>query len=1383
MSKQKQPDTMNMEKRTGSTKTGSTSPGKQPANKGGLGKLMNINFNFLRKGNIKTKVITGFSIVAGALVIMGMISLGSIYSMNSQFSFVVEHDAPVIENARELAKLVVDMETGQRGFIITGREEFLDPYNQGIEDFEALIQKEIVLVSDNPAQVERLHAIQASVNEWLEKAARPEIAMARNVHASTVSEDYLQDLLGAGEGKGILDNLRAVFDEFTINFKAIGNKQGELVVSHLAKDMVDRETGQRGFLITGEEEFLQPYVNGERNFNDHMLQLRTLVRNNAINLALADRVQLLANEWKEKAAGPEIAARREMNENPETMQDMSRVLQSGTGKSILDKLRGQFREFTDVELQLTAERYGNASSTSSFAIISTVLIILLGTIIAMLIGVGLANTIATPIALLKESATAIASGDLEAEIDVESQDEVGELAVAMITMRDNIYSVNKSNEDQNWLLVGTNIIAEQVKGEKQLSELANALISNITPHLNGQMGAFYISNANDELKLTATYAYDKRNQSSNTVKVGEGLVGQAAAEKKSIIFRDVPADYFNINSGLGKATPRNVIVFPALFQNQVSGVIEIGTAHDFTDLHLEFVKNATEAIGIAINTAQAREEVNHLLSETQRQAEELQASEEELKSQQEELQQTNEELEEQTQQLQTSEEELKTQQEELLQSNQELEEKGQLLEERSKAVIEKNDALEVARLDLKEKADQLELTGKYKSEFLANMSHELRTPLNSIMLLSKLLSENSDNLTKEQLEYAGVIHGSGQGLLELINEILDLSKIESGKMKIEIQEVEIAQVNKTMVDTFSPLTQKKKITFRVDVDPKVPKTIRTDRLRLEQLLKNLLSNAVKFTPEKGKIHLSVIRPGKSVKYQDAALHDRSVIAFAVSDTGIGIPKDKLDLVFEAFQQADGSTQRKFGGTGLGLSISREIAKLLGGELALKSTEGKGSTFTVYLPETREDEQVEEEEVPERLGSSAKDGELVVAEIPEEIPDDRSKVKKKDKPILIIEDDTGFADILLKFTRERGYKGIVAVSGDKGLEYARKYHPLGILLDLRRPVKDGWKVLEELKAGPRTRAIPVHVMSALEARQESLQKGAVDFIHKPLAAESFETIFDKIEAAASPRARNILLIEDNEVHRQALKQYLGNDRWTILTAGTAREGLSVLKKNHIDCIILDMGLPDATGYELMERIRKYKKYEALPIIIYTGASLSPQEEKKIRQYASTIVVKTAESYQRLTDEVSLFLHVVDESKKENVKKTRTPYIVDMALKGKMVLIVDDDVRNIFSLTKVLQNQGMEVLTALNGVEALEKMKENPGVEAVLMDLMMPEMDGYAAIKEIRKNGDWKTLPIITLTALAMKGERDKCIKAGASDYISKPVDPDQLMSLLRVWLFK
>ena len=884
-------------------------------------------------------------------------------------------------------------------------------------------------------------------------------------------------------------------------------------------------------------------------------------------------------------------------------------------------------------------------------------------------------------------------------------------------------------------------------GEKSVQELAQVTMEFLAQYTNSQSGVLYLLQ-DKGLLLTAGYSYDSRNLREQLI-AGEGLSGQAFASGKMLELEMPENDSIKISYALGEAKPGHVIALP-LNDNGVVGVIELATVAKYGVRERAFFETVANNIAISFRAAQSRARIQELLEETQSQSEELRAQHSELES-------MNAELEAQTEKLQASEEELRVQQEELQQTNEELNERSVLLEEQN--------------LEIQKKSEALELSTRYKSEFLANMSHELRTPLNSILLLSRLLGENNDkNLSEEQVEFARVIQSSGNGLLGLIDEILDLSKIEAGKMELEILEVPLQDIASGINGLFAQVAKEKGITFAIDAK-NAPLVIKTDRMRLEQILKNLISNAIKFTSE-GSVTLTIAKAGVDGKLLD----------FAVKDTGIGIAKEQQPLVFEAFQQADGSTKRKYGGTGLGLSISRELARLLKGEITLESETDKGSTFTLTIPVSASTiGAVAKEEPKPTTAPAVADTQYISDTIPESVPDDRNTIVAGDKTMLIVEDDTNFAKALLEFTRERGYKGVVTVRGDEAFNLAVNYKPMGVLLDIQLPIKSGWEVMEELKSNAMTRHIPVHIMSSHKLRQESMLKGAVNFLDKPVAYEQIPEVFRRIEQILNQESQKVLIIEDNSKHAEALSFFLENNNIRSQISSDISKGVETLQKDGINCVILDMGIPDKQAYDLLEGMKKSAELENIPVIVFTGKSLSLTEEMKIKKYADSIIVKTAHSYQRMLDEVSLFLHIVEE-KKTNGKRDGSKRQLDNVLRNKTVLVVDDDVRNIYSLTKSLEMLQMKVITAIDGAEALKALEQHPQTDVVLLDMMMPNLDGYETAKRIRENKKFKKLPVIAVTAKAMTGDREKCINAGASDYITKPVDIDQLLSLLRVWLY-
>ncbi|HJP58908.1 MAG TPA: response regulator, partial [Gemmatimonadaceae bacterium] len=1041
----------------------------------------------------------------------------------------------------------------------------------------------------------------------------------------------------------------------------------------------------------------------------------------------------------------------------------------------------------------------------------------------------MANSLTVQVRAIADVATAVTRGDLSRQIAVEAQGELEQLKDNLNQMIVNLKSTTEKNAEQDWLKTNLAKFSRMMQGQKDLEAVSKLIMSELTPLVSAHHGAFYImedDNHTPVLKLIASYAYKERKHLGNRFYLGEGLVGQAALEKKPILLTNVPDDYIRISSGLGEAPPRNVIVLPVLFEGEVKAVIELASFLPFSQIHQLFLDQLAETVGVVINMIAANMRTAELLEQSQSLTLELQSQSEELRKQQEELKRSNAELEAQAQTLRTSEELLKDQQEELQQVNEELEEKASLLAEQNRKVEQKNEEVEAARLALEEKAEQLQLSSKYKSEFLANMSHELRTPLNSLLILARLLSENKEgNLSAKQVEFAQTILSSGSDLLNLINDVLDLSKVEAGKMDVNPSDVRLTEVKDFVERNFNPVAEQKALAFRVEVNPDLPPTVYTDGARLQQILKNLLSNAFKFTQE-GEVTLTVRRAEKGRRFQNHTLDSAAdVVAFAVQDTGIGIAKDKQRLIFEAFQQADGTTNRKYGGTGLGLSISREIARLLGGEIRVESAEGKGSTFTLFLPThfaglPHSDEGSNEPRTIQRRDPSATgmtrssspaasgrpnvlrgprpnqrrkpSGDALQYQperraVPQTvIADDRDAIEEGDRTVLIIENDQNFAKVLLDMARDKGYKGVVELDGEAGLKASREVRPDAITLDIDMPGLDGLQVLDRLKRDPETRHVPVHIISGVEQKREGLKAGAIAYLAKPVSKEGLDAAFARISTFIDTVPKKLIVVEDNEAQRQSIVELIAHEDVEITAVPSAEDALDKIREQHFDCMVLDLGLHTGqmTGFDLLEKVKSDPDNHDLPIIIYTGKELSPKEETEIRKYAETIILKDVKSPERLLDETALFLHRVEAKLPEQKRKMLEHlHDSDSVVSGKSILVVDDDVRNIFSLTSVLEDHGMIVRFAETGKQAIEELKKDPNVDAVLMDVMMPEMDGYETTRAIREMDQFKTLPIIALTAKAMKGDREKCIAAGASDYITKPVDTEQLLSLLRVWLYR
>jgi HAMP domain-containing protein/signal transduction histidine kinase/DNA-binding response OmpR family regulator len=1023
----------------------------------------------------------------------------------------------------------------------------------------------------------------------------------------------------------------------------------------------------------------------------------------------------------------------------------------------------------------------------------------------------LAGTLTTQLRAISEVSQAVTKGDLTRSIAVEAEGEVAELKDTINQMIENLAETTRINSEQDWLNSNLARFTGMLQGERDLETVSRLIMSELTPLVGAQHGAFFVMESpggegdDFELRLIASYGYKQRKNVPTRFKVGEALVGQAALELKPILITQAPDDYVRITSGLGEGNPVNVIVLPVLFEDQVMAVVELASFQRFSNVQQTFLEQLSESFGVVLNTIQANMRTEELLGQSQQLTMELQSQSEELQAQQEELQQTNKELEEQAASLKASEELLQTQQEELQQTNQELEEKAEQLEEQNRRIEIKNREIELARAALEEKAEQLALSSRYKSEFLANMSHELRTPLNSLLILAKLLGENTDdNLNEKQIEFANTIYSAGSDLLDLINDILDLSKVEAGRMDVNIGEVKLSDLRDFVERSFAPVAEDKDLTFEIEVHgANVPPTIETDEQRLQQILKNLLSNACKFT-EVGGVKLRIgLAEGRQFA-SEALTRAESVIEFAVDDTGVGIPQDKLRLIFEAFQQADGTTSRRYGGTGLGLSISREIARLLGGEIHVESSLGEGSTFTLFLPSTfRHVERAGLADTVQKLvvlAPDTGDGDEMTPPpvpamqqpeldpallLPSDVRDDRDEIQEGDRVVLIVEDDLDLARTELEVARERGFKGIVAQRGDSGLALAHEFKPDAIILDMKLPVMDGWTVLDHLKHHPETRHIPVHIVSAGDGRQNALKAGAVAFVEKPISKESLQDTFGEIRSFIDRDLKRLLVVEDDETQRNAVVDLIGGgEDVEVVAVASGEQALQELEKQRYDCMVLDLKLPEMGGFALLEQLKQDEQYASIPVIVYTGKELTRREETKLKKFSDAIVVKDASSPERLLDETSLFLHRVERKlPREKRRMLEQLHSAEDVFKNRKILIVDDDVRNVFALASVLEAHGMEVLYAENGQEGLELLRREPEVDLVLMDIMMPGMDGYEAMQAIRSEESFKQLPIISLTAKAMKGDREKSIASGASDYITKPVDTDQLLSLMRVWLYK
>ena len=971
----------------------------------------------------------------------------------------------------------------------------------------------------------------------------------------------------------------------------------------------------------------------------------------------------------------------------------------------------------------------------------------------------LAANLTTQVRAIAEVATAVTQGDLTRSIQVEARGEVSELKDNLNTMISNLRLTTDRNTEQDWLKTNLARFTGMLQGQRELATVGRMLLSELTPLVHAHQGLLYQMTTEDapSLRMLASYANAGEGGYPTKLALGEGFIGQCAVEKRRILITNVPPDAVPVDPVQLRALPRSVVVFPVVFEDQIKAVLALASMTEFAPGHLAFLEQLTASIGIVLNSIEATMQTEGLLKQSQELAAELQ-------TQKRELQQTNEQLA------------LKAQQ----------------LAEQNVEVERKNQEIEQARRALEEKATELALTSKYKSEFLANMSHELRTPLNSILILGQQLSDNSEgNLSPKQVEFARTIHGAGTDLLNLITDILDLSKIESGTVTVVAEEIVLGSLLDAMARPFRHEAENKHLSLEVEADPALGRTIVTDSKRLQQVLKNLLSNAFKFTEQGGvRLRVSGVSAGWSGDHP-ILKRASSVVAFEVSDTGIGIPADKQRIIFEAFQQADAGTSRKYGGTGLGLAISRELASLLGGEIQLRSTPGRGSTFTLYLPTTYLGPSGISGATEE--GGDARPATFLTAPLPavrvwdrpsQEIPDDRHELAASVPTLLIVEDDPHYARILVDVARSQGFQVLVATRGADALALAREHHPNAVSLDVFLPDMLGWTVLNQLKQDPSMRHIPVQIVTLDEDRQHGLARGAFGFLAKPTTTEGLKHALGRIKDYATPRSKRLLVVEDNAAEQLSIAELLGHDDVEIQTAATGTEALAALREQAYDCAVLDLRLPDMSGFQVLEHIRDDAALCDLPVVVFTGKELTPEEDNRLHTLARSVVVKGVESPERLLDETALFLHrVVADLPAEKQQMLDRLHRSDEDLLGKKVLVVDDDVRNIFALSSVLERRGMQVLTAGTGHEAIATIDGTDDVAIVLMDIMMPEMDGYQTMHAIRERPGLRRLPIIALTAKAMKGDREKCLEAGASDYLAKPVNTEQLLSALRMWLHR
>jgi CheY-like chemotaxis protein/CHASE3 domain sensor protein len=1120
------------------------------------------------------------------------------------------------------------------------------------------------------------------------------------------------------------------------------NDQAISKAYEVEKLILDAETGLRGYVITGNPNFLEPNKRAEAMLPERFNTLKELVVTEPEQVGRLASVREVFTSWK--AYSERVTSARSQGTN----NAVSLVVE-GHGKALMDNIRQTMTQLIETQESIRDRKNNTSTQTANYVLASVVFLSLLSGIF---------------IALMGRSQLMQLSASYEESLLAELKQ-------------------NTILNDRNWIDTGRNELSEKMLGELRVADVGQQVLNYFSEYLGASVGAFYVANEQQKFDCTAIYgisAYSKWHE--RQFALGEGILGETAKTNRIARMDEIPEEYLKIETTIGDMKPRHVIIVPFSTHGRVNAVVELGLLNPVDEKGFQFLKDASSSVSVAVRSALYRDKLEKLFSEVQNQAEELQA-------QQEELRVSNEELEEQAKLLKEAQLRLESQHAELEQTNSQLEDQAEILERQKQAVSLQNDQLEHAQEQLQAKANELIRSSQYKSEFLANMSHELRTPLNSSLILAKLLADNKEkNLTTKQVEFAKQIMSSGNDLLNLINDVLDLSKVESGKLDIHPENLRVSQITNSLEKVFKPIAEEKKLKFSIVTEGALPDTIFTDKMRVEQILKNLLSNALKFTHE-GGVQL-VVRA-----------KDESSLQFTVIDTGVGIAKDQQDVIFEAFRQADGTSNRKYGGTGLGLSISKDLAALLGGEIHVHSEPNKGSKFTLTLPnqykpvETTTDSMSPPTQyTPGASIGSTKNPEAVFATAPAPLPkrkkapllpaiaDDRDDLQPQDRVVLITEDDENFARILLDLAHELKFKAIVATTAEQAIELIAQHNFHAILLDINLPDHSGLFVLDHLKQSSRTRHIPAHIISGEDLSQQALQMGAIGYMLKPVKRQELVNAFQKLQQHIHQNIKKFVGGQYDDQKRIAFFQVIEHKLIQTTAVAMGGEALTLLKNETFDCVIMDLSLPDMTGFHLLEQLAEDEAYAHPPVIIYTGKDLSRDEEARLRKHSQSLIIKGASSPDRLFSEVTLFLHKVE----SNLAPDRQQMLEvlrnrEKAFDTKSILIVDDDIRNVFALTAALEQRGAKVSIARDGQESLKKLEQEPNIDLVLMDIMMPIMNGYEAMAEIRKQPKFSKLPIIALTAKAMKDDRELCIKAGANDYLSKPVDVDKLLSLIRIWM--
>jgi CheY-like chemotaxis protein/CHASE3 domain sensor protein/putative methionine-R-sulfoxide reductase with GAF domain len=1314
------------------------------------------------KYKISTQMLMGYSIALTMLLFITIIVYLNVSRVLETYEWV-DRTHRIIEHAYELQHLVSEMENGERCFTILGDSDCLESYHNSITKFDQDSTTLFKKISHNPEQIARLKQFCNEVKKWQQDIAKPIIEKRKEINHLQEQAIFEQITKMTASKKKFIHNhdIHALFNAFVDVENAFMNIREKEAITNVQHTINFMLFGTLFSIVLGLiiAYFLSKSI--ANPINKIVLILQRIVKG---------ELDVYSN-YESCLPVDRIKANNEMGNLTLVSRELADFIKemTQTANCIADG---------DFSVQVNERGPYDILSRSMNQLISNF------------------KSVIT-------QANRIAQGDLSIEVSVQSDRDVLGNTLNIMTLA--LRKSKEENQVQYWLKTGQTQLNDAIRGELDLPELCVRIISFVANYLDCQIGAMYIMNSQENvLQLISSYAFERRKHISNQYAPGEGLVGQAVLEKQPIIVKNVPDDYIHISSGLGSNLPSTILVYPLILDNMVKGVIELGCFSPISNTDMEFMKSIAEPMAIAIHSAQSRSRLQALLKTTQQQSEQLQEQQEELRQSNEELEERSQILQESQARLQTQQEEMEVQQEELRQTNEILEQQKSQLEKQKSSIEEKNIELERAQLIIQEKIKEVESASRYKSEFMANMSHELRTPLNSIILLSRLLADNKyGNLTEKQTRFADTVHSCGNDLLDLINDILDLAKVESGKMELHPQTVHIKMIAKRMEQLFTQSATEQKLQFEISVDETIPLHIHTDQQKAEQVIKNLLSNAFKFTST-GKVRLQIVWASK-VATIPTHMDPNQTIAIQIVDTGEGILDENKSLVFEAFRQADGTNKRKHGGTGLGLSIARELARILGGDILFNSKFGEGSTFTFFLPlkyqgitlvdrkalKTSDDKTIPETILsPPQLDTQEKIAVHKTRENEQESPNETSNAPKHtaEKTLLIIEDDQPFAMYLNEMAIEKGFETMIAADGETGLEYAQEFNPDAIFLDVMLPGMDGWMVLEKLKSNDSLRHIPVHFITCAtpERQKEALKKGAIGYLNKPIDQQTLDNTFQHIEMHISKSIKNLLVAINDKAMSMSIVESIDNENVLTASVANAKEAYEMLSSATFDCFILDVDLPDMSGIQLLEKIRKNSDIKQIPVIIYSNKPLSEAETNALEDYAQCIIINesSSESFDRLMDESMLFLHQVKtQSCKPVAVKEYQNHDRDAVFQDKTILMVDDDMRNVFAVSSVLDEKGINIIVAENGREALKKLEQHDNIDLIIMDMMMPEMDGYETMRAIRKIKKFQEIIILALTAKAMRGDRDKCIEAGANDYMSKPVEPDKLLSMLRVWLYK